>query len=146
MSSFNFHKQVVTKTLLNDAHNGFKNGNFVCSPLSLEIVLGMLAAGAEGQTLKQLLEFLGHESIIQLLSESPTQILSNPGLDFSLANGVWVNKRLEPVRTSYQYVLASVYKTEAKYVDFEDKVILYQVFSLLSLYLCSKKNVVILIN
>ena len=124
-SSFNLHKQVVTKTLLNDAHNGFKNGNFVCSPLSLEIVLGMLAAGAEGQTLKQLLEFLGHESIIQLLSESPTQILSNPGLDFSLANGVWVNKRLEPVRTSYQYVLASVYKTEAKYVDFEDEVILY---------------------
>ncbi|PWA93110.1 serpin-ZX [Artemisia annua] len=112
---------VVTKTLLDDARNGFKNGNFVCSPLSLEIVLGMLAAGAEGQTLKQLLEFLGHESIIQLLSESPTQILSNPGLDFSLANGVWVNKRLEPVRTSYQYVLASVYKTEAKYVDFEDK-------------------------
>ena len=85
----------------------------------------MLAAGAEGQTLKQLLEFLGHESIIQLLSESPTQILSNPGRDVSLANGVWVNKRLEPVRTSYHSVLASVYKTEAKYVDFEDEVILY---------------------
>ncbi|GKD47033.1 serpin-ZX [Tanacetum coccineum] len=71
-----------------DAQNGFKNGNFVCSPLSLEIILGMLAAGAEGETLKQLLEFLGHESIDQILSESPTQILS--GVDVSLVNGVWV--------------------------------------------------------
>ncbi|GJW49044.1 serpin-ZX [Tanacetum coccineum] len=67
---------IVTKTLLDDAHNGFKNGNFVCSPLSLEIILGMLAAGAEGKTLKQLLDFLGHESIDELLTESPTQILS----------------------------------------------------------------------
>ena len=115
--------------MLDDARNGFKNGNFVCSPLSLEIVLGMLAAGAEGQTLKQLLELLGHESIIRLLSESPTKIFKNPGLDFSLTNCVWVNKRLEPVRTSYQYVLAKVYKTEAKYVDFKNKVNLYQVLT-----------------
>ncbi|GKE01858.1 serpin-ZX, partial [Tanacetum coccineum] len=40
---------IATKTLLDDAHDGFKNGNFVCSPLSLDIVLGMLAAGAEGE-------------------------------------------------------------------------------------------------
>ncbi|GKD66764.1 serpin-ZX, partial [Tanacetum coccineum] len=84
---------VVTKTLLDDAQNGFKNGNFVCSPLSLETILGMLVVGAEGETLKQLLEFLGHESIDQLISESQTQILS--GVDVSLANGVWVEKRGE---------------------------------------------------
>ncbi|GKD01796.1 serpin-ZX [Tanacetum coccineum] len=95
MMSFNLRKQVVTKTLLDDAQNGFKNRNFVCSPLSLEIILGMLAASAEGETLKQLLEFLGHESIDQILSESPTQILS--GVDVSLANDVWVDKRLEPI-------------------------------------------------
>ncbi|GJR34142.1 serpin-ZX [Tanacetum coccineum] len=65
---------VATKTLLDDAHSGFKNGNFVCSPLSLDIILGMLAAGAEGETLKQILRFLGHESIDQFLSASPTSI------------------------------------------------------------------------
>ncbi|GJZ46099.1 serpin-ZX [Tanacetum coccineum] len=91
--------KVVTKTLLDDAQNGFKNGNFVCSPLSLETILGMLAAGAEGETLKQLLEFLGHESIDQLISESQTQILS--GVDVSLANGVWVEKRVEPIQSCY---------------------------------------------
>ncbi|GJZ68863.1 hypothetical protein Tco_0632413, partial [Tanacetum coccineum] len=40
---------VVTKTLLDDAHNGFKNGNFICSPLSLDIILGLLTVGAEGE-------------------------------------------------------------------------------------------------
>ncbi|GJZ61335.1 putative reverse transcriptase domain-containing protein [Tanacetum coccineum] len=58
---------VVTKILLNDANNGYKIGNFVFSQLSLDIVLGILAAGAEGKTLKQLLGFLGHESINRFL-------------------------------------------------------------------------------
>ncbi|GJR65374.1 serpin-ZX [Tanacetum coccineum] len=54
---------VMTKTLLYDAYNGFKNGNFICSPLSLDIILGLLTVGAEGETLKQLLRFLRHGSI-----------------------------------------------------------------------------------
>ncbi|GKF86181.1 serpin-ZX, partial [Tanacetum coccineum] len=62
---------VVTKTLLDDARNGFEKGNFVCSPLSLDIILGMLTVGAEGETLKQLLGFLRHGSIDQFLSQSP---------------------------------------------------------------------------
>ncbi|PWA58742.1 serpin-ZX [Artemisia annua] len=124
---------VATKTLLDDAHDGFKNGNFVCSPLSLDILLGMLAAGAEGETLKQLLGFLGHESVDQLLSESPTSILfsnilSKPrkggkeDLEFSLVNCIWVDNKVAPVRSSYQKVLETVYKTEARYVDFDNKV------------------------
>ncbi|GJR75201.1 putative reverse transcriptase domain-containing protein [Tanacetum coccineum] len=58
---------VVTKILLNDANNGYKIGNFVFTQLSLDIVLGILVAGAEGKTLKQLLGFLGHESINRFL-------------------------------------------------------------------------------
>ncbi|PWA75775.1 Serpin domain-containing protein [Artemisia annua] len=114
---------IVTKTLLDDAHNGFKNGNFVCSPFSLEIILGMLAAGAEGETLKQLLEFLGHESIDELLTKSPTKILSGSAgdVDFTLANGVWVDKKVEPVRSCYQWVLKTIYKAKATYVDFENQ-------------------------
>ncbi|PWA37816.1 serpin-ZX [Artemisia annua] len=119
---------VVTKTLLDDANSGYKNGNFVCSPLSLDIVMGMLAAGAEGQTLKQLLEFLGHETIDKFLAKSPSsklfkRKLSNKktGLECSLANGVWVDKKVEPVQSSYQKVLKTVYKAEASSVDFGNK-------------------------
>nr|GEW53929.1 serpin-ZX [Tanacetum cinerariifolium] len=54
----------------------------------------------------------------------PTFILSNrkTGLQFSLANGVWVDRRAEPIQCSYQKVLETVYRTEARYVDFRDKV------------------------
>ncbi|GJV09970.1 serpin-ZX [Tanacetum coccineum] len=86
----------------------------------------------EGETLKQILRFLGHESIDQLLSESPTSILfsnilsktrkGGKDLEFSLVNCIWVDKKVEPVRSSYQKVLETVYKTEARYVDFHNKV------------------------
>ncbi|GJW30558.1 serpin-ZX [Tanacetum coccineum] len=122
---------VITKAILDDACNGFKNGNFVCSPFSLDILLELIAPGVEGNTLKQLLRFLGHESIDQLLSESPSsklfaEILSNPkigegGLDLSIANGVWVDKKLKPLQSSYQEVLKSAYNTKGKYIDFENK-------------------------
>ncbi|GKD50037.1 serpin-ZX, partial [Tanacetum coccineum] len=73
---------VATKILLDDANNEFKNGNFVCSPFSLETMLGMIAAGAKGQTLKQLLGFLGHETMDQLQSESPSlKMLANMNTD-----------------------------------------------------------------
>ncbi|GJV31221.1 serpin-ZX [Tanacetum coccineum] len=95
---------VVTKTLLDDANSGYKNGNFVCSPLSLDFILGMLAAGAEGQTLKQLLEFLGPESKENFLSKSPSSKLfkkkiSNPkaGLECSFANGVWRDRAVDVI-------------------------------------------------
>nr|XP_043616296.1 serpin-Z3-like [Erigeron canadensis] len=122
---------VATRILLDDAHNGFKDGNFVCSPFSLETVLGMLAAGAEGETLEQLLEFLGHETVDHLLSDSPSakllaQLFSDTdsreaGLEIVLANGIWVDKKLiTRVQSRYKEVLQCVYKTEAKFVDFEN--------------------------
>ncbi|PWA55469.1 serpin-ZX [Artemisia annua] len=122
-----FRKQVITKTLLDDAHNGFKNGNFVCSPLSLDIALGMLTVGAQGKTLKQLLGFLRHGSINQFLSESPSskvlaKSLSNQNnLEFSLVNGVWVGEYVK-LQSYYQTILETVYKTQATYVDFKNKV------------------------
>ncbi|GKE16317.1 serpin-ZX, partial [Tanacetum coccineum] len=124
---------VATKILLDNARKGFTKGNFVCSPFSLEIVLGMLAFGATGQTLEQLLEFLGHETLDQLRSESPTsklfaQILANPNSgegspDINLANRVWVAKKQTPacLLSSYKEVLNTVYNTKLRFVDFENK-------------------------
>ncbi|PWA64107.1 serpin-ZX [Artemisia annua] len=124
--SANTTTSVITKTLLDDAHNGFKNGNFVCSPLSLDIVLGMLTVGAEGKTLKQLLGFLRHGSIDQFLSESPSSkllaksLLNRNNLEFSLVNGVWVDEKVK-LQARYQRILETVYKTEARCTDFKDE-------------------------
>ncbi|GJZ05620.1 serpin-ZX, partial [Tanacetum coccineum] len=58
------------------------------------------------------------------MSANSTTILSNPksGLDFSLANGVWVDGRVAPVQSSYQEVLETIYRTESRCVDFGIKV------------------------
>ncbi|GKC61554.1 mediator of RNA polymerase II transcription subunit 23 [Tanacetum coccineum] len=87
---------------------------FVFSPLSLDIVLGMLAAGAEGKSLKQLLGFLGHESInrylksrlfIIRLGTATWTFLCHDGsisLDVisnsceNLANFIWIHELLPP--------------------------------------------------
>ncbi|XP_071711944.1 serpin-Z10-like [Rutidosis leptorrhynchoides] len=122
---------VATKVLLDDANHGFKKGNFVCSPFTIEALLGMVAAGAQGKTLKQLLEFLGHETLDQLLYESPTskllqQILFNTenaeaGLEIVVANGIWVDSQMNRVQSCYEEVLKTVYKTESMFLDFENK-------------------------
>nr|GEV13793.1 hypothetical protein [Tanacetum cinerariifolium] len=79
-----FH-EVITKTLLDDAQNGDRNGNLVCLPLSLDIVLGMLTVGAEGDILKQLIGFLRHGIISQYVK----------------------------LESHYQRMLETFYKTEA---------------------------------
>ena len=119
----------------------------VCSPLSLDIVLGMLTVGADGNTLKQLLGFLRYGNIDQFLYQSPSakllaQSLSNQkrdGLEFILANGVWVDKYVK-LESRYERILEDFYKTQAKHVDFKDKVNFYQVFSFLSLKSIELKN------
>ncbi|GKG05487.1 serpin-ZX, partial [Tanacetum coccineum] len=97
---------------------------------SLELVLGMLAFGAEGKTLKQFLGFIGHKSMNELDSMSSVskllkQILLDTGKggpDVRLANGVWVDEGVKRVNSCYQEVLKTVYKTKAEYIDIQNKV------------------------
>ena len=103
----------------------------------------MLAFGAEGETLKQLLEFLGHESMDHLRSmPTVSKLLENilventgqGGLVVHIANGVWVDKKLKPVKSCYQKVLKNVYKTEANYIDIQNQVNMYIFLLLLSFF------------
>ncbi|MCI79474.1 serpin-ZX-like, partial [Trifolium medium] len=58
----------ITKHLLSKL--GYKERNAVISPLSLQNVLGMVAAGSEGPIQHQLISFIGLESIANLNSLS----------------------------------------------------------------------------
>ncbi|MCI32589.1 serpin-ZX, partial [Trifolium medium] len=68
------NSMTITKHLLSKPE--FQESNAVISPLSLQTVLSIIAAGSEGPTQHQLLSFLGSESITNLNNLS-SQLVSS---------------------------------------------------------------------
>ncbi|XP_027148714.1 serpin-Z10-like [Coffea eugenioides] len=109
---------------------GFKE-NLVVSPLSFSAILNMIAAGSTGLTFSQMTKFLGCKSyddinskFLELMSiASPTDDAkhSNGGPVICLVNGLWVDKQY-PLKASYQELVESVYKVQAKTVDLRNEV------------------------
>ncbi|GMI82604.1 hypothetical protein like AT1G47710 [Hibiscus trionum] len=99
----------------------------VFSPLSIQVALSLLAAGAKGPTLDQLLSFLKSKSNDQL-SSWYSKLVSvvfadgspKGGPRLSSANGVWVDKSL-PLKPSFKHVVDNVYKATTNHVDFQTK-------------------------
>ncbi|KAE8659078.1 Serpin-ZX [Hibiscus syriacus] len=106
-----------------------KVSNLVFSPLSIHVVLSMIAAGSKASTLDQLLSFLKSESSDQLNSFSSelVSVVSHDGSPaggprLSFANGVWLDKSL-PLRPSFKQVVDHVYKAASNLVDFQNKAV-----------------------
>lgn len=114
-----------------------KDSNLVFSPLSIHVVLSLIATGAKGPTLDQLLSFLKSKSNDQLSSFS-SELVSvvfadgSPagGPRLSFANGVWLDQSL-PLKPSFKQVVDNFYKAAAKLVDFQNKVIYFSYFACL---------------
>ncbi|KAG8494179.1 hypothetical protein CXB51_011497 [Gossypium anomalum] len=106
-----------------------KDSNLVFSPLSIHVVLSLIAAGAKGPTLDQLLSFLKSKYNDQLSSFS-SELVSvvfadgSPagGPRLSFANGVWFDRSL-PLKPSFKQVVDNVYKAASKLVDFQNKAV-----------------------
>ncbi|KAL5715769.1 hypothetical protein ACHQM5_017544 [Ranunculus cassubicifolius] len=101
-----------------------KNTNLVYSPLSIHVVLSLIAAGSKGETLDQLLTFLRSKSngdLNSLSSELVGLVLADGsglgGPKVSFANGVWIEKSLK-IKGSFNEIVEKVYKAIAKQVDF----------------------------
>lgn len=104
-----------------------KDKNMVYSPLSIHMVLSLLAAGSDGPAQDQLLTFLKSKSTQELnylayilvplffAEGSPS---GEPSLSFT--NGIWVDKSL-PVKPSFKRVVDTAYKAALKKVDFKSK-------------------------
>ncbi|WJX34873.1 hypothetical protein P8452_22940 [Trifolium repens] len=109
--------------------NSNKNNNIVFSPLSIQVILGIIAAGSEGRTQQQLLDFLLFQSIDNLNSYS-SQLVSvilkdgapagGPRLSFT--NGVWVEKSLS-LQPSFKQIVSSDYEATLASVDFITKAV-----------------------
>ncbi|KAL5558180.1 hypothetical protein UlMin_034391 [Ulmus minor] len=104
-----------------------KDSNLVLSPLSIHVVLSLIAAGSKGPTLDQLLSFLKSKSNDQLNSFASELVAvvfadgsSSGGPRLSFANGVWVEKAL-PLKPSFKQVVDSSYKASLNQVDFQTK-------------------------
>ncbi|XP_056177301.1 serpin-ZX-like [Syzygium oleosum] len=108
---------------------GAKDSNLVFSPLSIHMVLGLIAAGSAGPTQDQLLSFLKAKSTDHLHSLDSQLLLvvladdsAAGGPKLSFANGIWIDKSL-PLMPSFQQVVDASYKAATNFADFKTKAI-----------------------
>ncbi|XP_049391173.1 serpin-ZX-like [Solanum stenotomum] len=118
--SFMLAKHIFSKEVNGDS-------NLVLSPLSIQIALGLIAAGSNGPTQDQLLCFLKSKSTNELNSLYSYLVDTvfvdgspNGGPCLSIANGVWIDQSL-PFKHSFKHVVDNVYKASSEYVDFQNK-------------------------
>ncbi|XP_026377110.1 serpin-ZXA-like [Papaver somniferum] len=101
-----------------------QNKNFAFSPFSIDCTLGLLASGARGETLKQILGFPNSKSLSHLnsvnfkLIESLREQRTEPKLSF--AGGVWIEKTC-PIKPSFEQVATAVYNAKSEAVDFKNE-------------------------
>lgn len=119
-----FSLDIAKNILLKEA----KDSNVVFSPLSIHVVLSLIAAGSKGPTLDEILSFLKSKSngdLNAFASELVGLVLADGsqsgGPRMSFANSVWIEKSL-PLKPSFKEIVDTVYKAAAKQVDFQTKV------------------------
>ncbi|KAL6493220.1 hypothetical protein OROGR_032979 [Orobanche gracilis] len=104
-----------------------KDANLVFSPLSIHVVLGLIAAGSGGPTRDQLLGYLKSKSAEELRSLSSQLVtllfadggpLGGPRLSF--ANGVWVDQSLT-LKPAFKQIVENDYNAASNHVDFQTK-------------------------
>ncbi|BFG31091.1 hypothetical protein CerSpe_173660 [Prunus speciosa] len=104
-----------------------KETNTVCSPLSIHVVLSLIAAATKGSTQDELLSFLKSKSTAELnsLSSNLAPILfargsPSGGPCLSFANALLVDKSL-PLKPSFKEIVDAFYKVVPKQADFQNK-------------------------
>ena len=120
-------KEQLTKVALSDAQKGYVSGankmafrflremyegkSLVCSPLSLQYALGMTANGASGETLQEIIDFLGYGSDgIDALNAYCKLLLDQlPALDLNVAL-----KLTDALLVNQDFPLLSTFKTTVR--------------------------------
>ena len=101
--------------------------NYMFSPLSIKMALGLAANGAEGETQEEILEALGYESVDELNNLSKNLIDKYSASDkirFDAANSIWINKSntTQEFSEEYKTLVNKFYNAEAKTVTNSDAV------------------------
>ncbi|KAJ4838318.1 hypothetical protein Tsubulata_051410, partial [Turnera subulata] len=105
------------------------NSNLVFSPVSIQVVLSLIAAGSKGATHDQLLSFLKSKSTRHLSSFYSELVKvgfadgsASGGPRLAVANGVWVDKSLS-LKRSFKQVASNSYRAATTHVDFQTKAV-----------------------
>ncbi|KAM7266277.1 hypothetical protein ACFE04_004174 [Oxalis oulophora] len=105
------------------------NNNLVFSPLSIHVILSLIAAGSKpgGPTQDQLLTFLKSKSTDNLntfCSEAVSVVFADGsvtgGPSLSFANGAWVDQSFS-LKPAFKQVVENLYKAVAIQADFQNK-------------------------
>jgi serpin B len=121
------HVSTTLSTHLLSKHS--PNTNVVFSPLSIHVILSLIASGTKDKTLEQMLSFLKTKSV-QDLNGLASQLVSlvfadgsaSGGPRLSFVNGVWVDKSLG-FKDGFKDVVDNVYKAVSNHVDFQTKAV-----------------------
>ncbi|CAN1270706.1 At1g47710 [Linum perenne] len=144
-----FSIRIAIESILDQLEHRNQGGakNVIVSPASLDITLRTVTCGAKGETLKQLLRFLGAEDIHDLNSKASSTMevlrLASPEKNppppvptkkrkrskkaednvpakVSCANAIWVDEQYS-VKDSFKKLLTEVYQVEASNANFLNK-------------------------
>ncbi|KAJ6840835.1 serpin-ZXA-like [Iris pallida] len=104
-----------------------EGSNFVFSPASMRAALSLAAAGSGGETLQQMLSFLGSPTVADLnssaaavlgsVTETAPASAGAGACQLAFVNGVWVDSSMA-LKPSFEETATSVYSAVAKSVDF----------------------------
>ncbi|KAL5716428.1 hypothetical protein ACHQM5_018118 [Ranunculus cassubicifolius] len=98
-----------------------KDKNFLYSPCSMQLALSMLANGAKGSTLEELLAFLEADTLNQLNSVANEMVQNlTQWAQLSFASGVWLDKSLD-IKPEFRTACEKIYRSKAESVDFQKK-------------------------
>ncbi|XP_047084755.1 serpin-Z2A-like [Lolium rigidum] len=115
----------LTALALRLANTFSKGENIIFSPLSIYTALGLVAAGARGKTLDEILAVLGASSreevaeVVRGVAESALATDGSGPLIITFACGVWHQKGLA-LKPAYRAAAVESYKAEASAVDFQE--------------------------
>ncbi|KAL6911714.1 hypothetical protein ACP4OV_000519 [Aristida adscensionis] len=109
--------------------DGDHGSNVAFSPLSVHASLALVAAGARGDTLHQLHDFLGAPWPSDDLAKFAARVAEDVVADRSasggpkvlLGSGVWVDASRGELRQAFRDAAAGAYRAEAVTVDFQNK-------------------------
>ena len=99
--------------------------NLVCSPLSLQYALAMAANGASGETLQEIIDFLGYgEEGIEALNEYSKILLEqlpavDLDVDLNVTNALIVNDKF-PLLPSFKEIVENNYYAAVDNMDYSD--------------------------